>query len=173
MPKGTPVDPALRERALAIYAEKGPAEASRQTGIPRGTISQQARAAGITVIRTSRTREATAAAKLSMEQRRAELADTLLERAIVEAQRLGEKVTERRVSSNGTLVTWEEPEPLPADRRNIAQTLSTLVEKSNLLSGQATARTETLDPAEAREKLAAVLGKRHLRVVKSEENEVA
>lgn len=172
MPSTVP-DPALRERALAIYKEKGAAEASRETGVDRRKISMWAFRSGVASNAPTHMREAQAAAKASMEQRRAELADTLLERAIVEAQRLGEKVTERRVSGNGTLVTWEEPEPLPADRRNIAQTLSTLVEKSNLLSGQATERTQILDPAQAREKLAAVFGKRHLRVVQSEESEVA
>lgn len=142
-----------KARALAIYAESGPAEASRQTGIPRGTVSQMARRAGVTVTRSEQIAGAVEAAKATMAQRRAELADIMLREAQVEMQRLRSSVRESRVSAKGDLVQWEEPEPSPADRRAIATTAAILVDKSNLLSGEATSRSETLSVEDARKRL--------------------
>ena len=55
--------PHEREKALAIYQEEGPGAASRQTGIPRGTISSWAKRAGVAGPNAERTKAPTEAAK--------------------------------------------------------------------------------------------------------------
>ena len=75
-----PAYPAVvRAEALRIYAERGPAEAARRTGVRSGTIRQWAFRAGVTSprvvyewARDGRTWEATLAAKALTELRRAE-----------------------------------------------------------------------------------------------------
>ncbi len=75
-----PAYPAVvRAEALRIYAERGPAEAARRTGVRSGTIRQWAFRAGVTSprvgyewARDGRTWEATLAAKTLAELRRSE-----------------------------------------------------------------------------------------------------
>jgi hypothetical protein len=50
-----------RTEALKVYAEAGPAEASRRTGIKRATISKWASRHGVSSDRAERTRRATEA----------------------------------------------------------------------------------------------------------------
>ena len=57
-----PIDPALKAKALEIYREHGPAEAARQTGLKRGSISSWAKRAGLTSPNAERTKAAMDAA---------------------------------------------------------------------------------------------------------------
>jgi hypothetical protein len=60
-----------RTEALKLYAEAGPAEASRRTGIKRATISKWASRNGVSSDRADRTRKATEAARQSYAEGRA------------------------------------------------------------------------------------------------------
>ena len=88
---------AERQKALDLYIEVGPAEASRRTGVPAATIRSWALRAGATVARP-RTQAATAAveaARLTWAQRRAEVAALASEVAIDSGRRaLGAKPRE-------------------------------------------------------------------------------
>lgn len=64
---------AERKRALDLYAEQGPAAAARAAGIPAATIRSWAKRNGAQPLRDERTRAGTEAARLTWEQRRAEL----------------------------------------------------------------------------------------------------
>jgi hypothetical protein len=63
--------PEQRTEALRLYAEAGPAEASRCTGIKRATISKWASRNGMSAERAERTRRATEAARQSYAEGRA------------------------------------------------------------------------------------------------------
>jgi hypothetical protein len=136
------VSPEEKARALEIYQGEGAAEASRQTGIPRATISKWASRAGVTVSpeRHEKLSAAVQAAQLTLAERRSRLAIDLMTEAETERGRLRQAVTERRVSASGRLVEWTEDEPSPSDRRAIATTAAILIDKSLLLSGEATTR---------------------------------
>jgi len=62
-----------RQTALALYAERGPAAAARATGIPSATIRSWAKRSGAQRLRSEKGRAGTEAARLTWEQRRAEL----------------------------------------------------------------------------------------------------
>ena len=154
----TPEREAQKRAALAIYQQHGLAMAHHQTGIPRSTLQRWAVAEGMDLAQLSgRTAEKTRAAvetrKATMAERRAALAARMLAEAEIEMERLRSQVTERRVSASGKLVEWTEAEPSPQDRRAIATVAAILIDKSNLLSGEATQRTESMTTEEARRRL--------------------
>ncbi len=70
----TTYTPELKEQALGIYVELGPAEASRRCGIPSATIRSWARRAGKSSPRAEHAVAGAQAARLSWAQRRAEVA---------------------------------------------------------------------------------------------------
>lgn len=140
-----------KQRALAIWQEHGLAAAVKATGIPEGTVASLAHRKGLASHAPETTRQAVAVRKLAREQRVAILADRLLDEAEAELERLRRPVVERRVSATGKLISWEEDEPAPGERKAIATTVAILFDKSQLAAGQATARVETItaDTAEA------------------------
>lgn len=124
---------AEREHALDLYAKDGPAAAARATAIPPGTIRSWAKRSGAQPLRDEQTRAASAAARLTWEQRRAEL-----------TVRLGEVAA-------GLL------ERAAAGEAQEAKALMTAcaigIDKAELLAGHATARLDVpphVTPAEAR-----------------------
>jgi hypothetical protein len=156
-----------RESALAVYRDRGLATAARETGVPKSTLRRWAQAAGMDTARLSaHTRSQTMAAveqhRLTMAERRIAMAEALMTEAEVELTRLRQAKAERKLSASGKEVTWELAEPEPGDRRNIATTVAILLDKSNLLSGEVTSRTESLTAEQARERVAEIL---QLRVV--------
>ncbi len=108
-----------RTNAVALADEHGPAEASRQTGIPRRTISSwrlPARAED-----KKRTEKASAARDERHRKQRAQLGDVLLEKAVLFAEAL----------TPGK------------DSRNTATALGIIIDKYRLEQGEVTDRTES------------------------------
>jgi hypothetical protein len=134
MPRGVARSAADRDRALAILERDGLAAASQQTGIPKGTILGWTSS---NVVRTSNRQRVAAAVEervVTMAERRTRLAERLL------------TVAEQRVELLG-----ESPK---ADSRHLAVVAAIAIEKSQLLAGEATVRTEAIQPEQARSELA-------------------
>ena len=143
-----------RTKALELYVEHGANEASRLTGIPRVTISQWARRAGVTVTRTEQTRASIEAATLSREAKRVQMADALL----VDAERLRQQLwspakvhhwgTTSERQERGVVITSTEfmeheiDQPQFADQRQIMTAMAIAVDKSFVLAGDSVERQE-------------------------------
>jgi transposase-like protein len=128
-----------REQALALYAEHGPAEASRRIGIPRATISKWASRAGLVTVGAQKTAAATKAATARAAEKRAALKPLLLDKATDLINRMDEPMTEY-VGQQGKEVTYERP---PAsDCKHYATAAAILIDKLRLEEGQATSRDE-------------------------------
>jgi hypothetical protein len=84
-----------RTEALKLYAEAGPAEASRRTGIKRATISKWASRNGVSSDRADRTRKATEAARQSYAEGRARRSAALAGEADALIDRLREANPQR------------------------------------------------------------------------------
>ncbi|AZL13758.1 hypothetical protein CXR25_13735 [Brevibacterium aurantiacum] len=70
-----------KNRAIAIYREHGPSEASRRTGAAKSTITRWAQAAGVRTTVLSRTAAATAAASVDARALRLKIAGLTLQGA--------------------------------------------------------------------------------------------
>ena len=131
---------AQRTEALRLYAERGPAEAARATGIPAATIRSWAKRSGAQPLRSEKGRAAVEASRLSWEQRRAEL-----------TVRLGEVAAgllERAAASGDA-----------QKAKALMVALAVAIDKAELLSGRATVREErplVVTPEEAQRELAAL-----------------
>jgi len=123
--------PEQKAEALRLPAEVGKAEAARRTGIPAGTIASWGVRNGITAPDTNCTRTAVAAASVAWADRRVTLGEELGRIATLAARRM----TERLEADKTTGV------------RDLAATVAVLVDKAQLLTGGATARTEMAPPA--------------------------
>jgi hypothetical protein len=129
--------PDIRERALAIYLERGTAEASRETGVPKGTIAAWASRNGTATLAPERLARATETAEARREAHLAELAEDLVAIARERAKRLRQSIT--------------------ADsEREIAQVMGIAIDKMQLLTGKATVRIEAVE-TEQRETLGTLL----------------
>jgi transposase-like protein len=128
-----------KTQALAAYAEVGPAEAARRTGIPSPTIRKWAQRAGVTGD-DPRTRLATLAAGVSWEKRKTELADLTGAAAHVV---LAHMVAAAERGDGQTA-------------RGLAVAYGVTVDKAQLLAGGATSRIEMPDGADRGARLAAV-----------------
>lgn len=161
----TKTTPEQKAEALRCYAEHGPAEASRRTGIPSDTIRQWAVRAGVTVTRRETIAAAVETAKQTLAQQRAELAADLLS----DARRLrasiwtpinafhwgssSERLERGLVLTRTEFMEHEIPQPTPNDQKNLLLAAAIAIDKSNLLAGEATSRTETLNPEDAKRRL--------------------
>src|SRR4051794_19225524 len=83
MPRTSKYSDELWAEALKLYEDPdvGPAEASRRTGIPKGTIASRASRGGVATVRKEKTEAAVEAAMLSRKQRQERLLDSMLEEA--------------------------------------------------------------------------------------------
>lgn len=118
--------PDVRERALAIYLERGPAEASRQTGVPKGTIAAWAHRKGLQTLAPENLARAVETSEARRELHLAELAEDLVVIARDRAKRLRQSIT--------------------ADsEREIAQVMAIAIDKAQLLTGKATVRIEAVE----------------------------
>jgi hypothetical protein len=148
-----------KEEALGIYVASGPAEASRQTGIPAGLVSKWAQRAGMVSKAAKATSRATETAKANREVRKALLAEALLE----DGEKLRKQlwapakvhnwgtVSTREGNATTTTTEWQEheiAEPTFADKRMILQAVATAIDKSQLLAGEATSRSEQVSTTE-------------------------
>lgn len=70
--------PEQKAEALKIHEERGPAEAARQTGMPKNTIASWAKRKGVQTVTVANTAVAVEMAKLTREASREELRDELL-----------------------------------------------------------------------------------------------
>jgi len=135
-----------KRTALDLYEKLGLCEAARRTGISQPTIYKWASRAGLKPPQTFN-HEAIKAFRESRSVIKERLANRLLDYAETELDRLYKPLT-YKAASNKELVTWELPEPMPADRKQIMLTAAIAIDKSALLAGEATGRTEHLDVKE-------------------------
>lgn len=117
-----------RADALALYATNGPTCVQRELGIPKGTVTQWAKKAGVETVRNEQTAAATEAARVDWEQRRMTLAHEIGEAA-------SEALTLTRLSLAAAACR---------DAQASATTMAILVDKAQLLTGAATGRTEVV-----------------------------
>lgn len=114
--------PEQRTEALQLLATVGKAEAARQTGIPPGTIASWGSRNGVRAVDNERVQ----AARQAWTERRVVLADTLGEVADQAAMKLLDLVQADDVSVG-----------------ELTRALAVVVDRAQLLSGDATARNET------------------------------
>lgn len=137
--------------ALALYSEHGPAEASRRTGINESTIKSWARRNGVAPVALENRRAAVEAKRVSVAQRKLDLARNLLG----DIERLRGQLFARCVAhhwdKDGGFHEHELGEPTFGDKKALATSLAILVDKVQLLTGEATSRTEsvTVDAVDA------------------------
>jgi transposase-like protein len=121
-----------KAEALRLYRKVGAAEAARRLGgIPPGVVRQWAHRAGLARERVVQGRTHAEALRLSWAQRRADLRDQAGEVAAEALQAV-------------------RTEPDPQAKKALTVTFAILVDKALLISGEATSRTETLSPEQAR-----------------------
>lgn len=138
-----------KAQALEAYVEVGPSKACERTGIPKATIRGWARKAGLQTRRAEKTAAATEAIVADNALSRERLASTLLARCFELEHRFdepqvliadGKAVELRGTRSGDDLVA-------PANAcRDIAVTIGICVDKIQLLTGEATERTEHVTP---------------------------
>jgi transposase-like protein len=134
-----------RREALKLYAEVGASEAARQLHMPSPTITSWAKRAGVQSDAPNRTKAAVAQAKLTNEQRREQIVTKLYERA----DRILDRMIEAQVDYKGQQAREVHFAEAQADAlNNFGKTVKELLDKAELLSGQATTRTETVGPDE-------------------------
>jgi transposase-like protein len=167
--KRTHWSPELKDEALRLFYEQGAAAASRQTGIPSGTIrawgTQIARVKPVTDPAAVAAERATLKA-LSIAERKAVLTSNMIDDIERLRSQLFAPAVERKafVVSGGQMraatieiAEVELDQPTFADQKNIVAALATLLDKVLLLTGDATARTETITSGDVQERaLAAV-----------------
>jgi hypothetical protein len=154
--------PDVRARAIELHVEHGPREAARRLAaeghaVPWATVASWARRAGAQTECIPRTRAAMEAAALSMNQRRQRLAESMLAEAELCMEEMHRAATIHHWTKDGEHVDHTLVEPTFADRRQLATIAAILVDKSQLLSGEATGRVEgllTAEPASLRDEAA-------------------
>jgi transposase-like protein len=112
--------------ALALYVEHGPAETARRTGIAKGTLASWAHRAGVQSVATELTAAATEAASAKWAERRQTMVDEI--GLVAEAALSG---------AAGAVLAGR-----PRDAKDYATTMAILVDKAQLLGGDATTRHE-------------------------------
>lgn len=146
--------PEQRQQALELHRSHGPAEAARQTGIPKGTIASWARRLGVETNVVVEREEAVEASALAAEQRRLELADALLSDVAGLRARLFASMSYAHVKVVGggkdapgdVETVWVDcDQPVPADQLRLVQSIAALIDKVQLLTGEATDRHDFTD----------------------------
>lgn len=143
--------------ALDVYRTDGPTAAETATGIPKATIASWARRTGVQTECIPRTAAAVAAAALTMEQRKQALAAALMDDIERLRLQLWSVCTERKAmavsdgaerGSHIEIVDIEHEQPTFGDQKAIMTSLAIAVDKVQILTGEATSRTEVLGVAE-------------------------
>lgn len=151
MPR-TRYDPERKAEALELLATVGKAEAARRTGIPAGTIASWGSRGSVSAPPADATAAATAARLATWADRRAELGRRAGEVAALALEKIPERI--------------RQGDELAAQR--LASTMAALVDKAQLLTGEATERVEQLGGGSAVEAAKALLDdvrERHLKAV--------
>lgn len=140
-----------REQALRIGRSEGWAAAGRQLGIPTSTVNSWARRAGVHTNVVVEAEAGVETASLVAEQRRLDLADAMLGDVDGLRGRLFAPMTYVHVKTvsggqggAGEVVRLDVllDMPVPADQLRLVQAVATLVDKVQLLTGQATDRLD-------------------------------
>jgi transposase-like protein len=117
---------AEKAEALELYRTDGPTIVEERLGIPKGTVSEWGKAAGIQTVRTEQTAAATETARVEWEHRRVAL-----------AHRMG-AVAERALERSQEAIDAGKAR----DAQTYATTMAILADKAQLLTGAATSRSE-------------------------------
>lgn len=140
-----------RDEALRLFRSHGPAEASRLTGIPKATVASWARRHQVQTNVVVEREEAVEASALQAEQRRLDLAASLLgdvqglrARLFAPLDYAHVKTVSGGKDSPGEVETvWVScDQPVPADQLRLAQAMGVLIDKVQLLTGEATERVD-------------------------------
>ncbi len=136
--------------AVALLQAVGPAEAARQLGISKGTISSWASRAGVySDAAASATAAAIEARTLTIAERKAALADGLM----LDAQRIRAELFRGRIERkafgpgkdhDSEVVDIEYSTSSDTQRKTAVESIAKIVETVNLLTGEATQRIEQL-----------------------------
>jgi transposase-like protein len=126
-----------RAAAIALYVEAGPTAVQRELGVPKGTVTAWAKVAGVGTVRNERMGEAIEAHMLDAKARRAGLVDKLV-----------------RVADEALDV--ELAKLAKSDLRDVVGARTRAIHDLQLLTGAATARTETVSSASIDDEVAAL-----------------
>ncbi|MBE0467587.1 MAG: hypothetical protein IBX71_10250 [Candidatus Desulforudis sp.] len=131
-----------KEQALTLYADVGPAETARKTGIPSGTIRKWAQRSGLTglsPVTAKKTQAATAANKVRNESRREGVKEKLLERIDL----LLERMSAPQIDFKGQQARQVKyPVPPAKDTLALATGVGILLDKLRLEEGKAPPKAE-------------------------------
>ena len=131
--------------ALALYVEHGPSEASRRTGVPKGTLSRWAAAANLETSRPQKATEAAEAHRAYAAEQRELLKRELLTKALDLLARMDEPHQEF-VGTQGKDVTYDRA---PAQAvKAYATSVGILIDKLRLEEGASTSREEHINVSE-------------------------
>ncbi len=131
--------PRAKAESLKIHEERGPAEAARQTGIPKNMIVSWAKRNGVQTVAVANTAAAVEMAKLTRTEKMERLTDLMIEEAIRTVEDMSKPIT-----VPGAFAPVELPKPAPVHRKDLAKTLHALFDKIQLATGGPT--ENTLDP---------------------------
>jgi transposase-like protein len=131
----------FRTEALALYQQVGASEAARRLHMPAPTLTSWARRAGVQSDAGPTTRAAIEQAKLTNEQRRERIITKLYE----QAERLIDRMHEPQTDYKGQQAREVRFDEAQADAvKNLGAAVKDLLDRAELLSGQATSRTESV-----------------------------
>ena len=137
----TTYSPERKAEALLLYMNVGLAEAWRQTGIPKPTISSWARRAGLPHTNAAtKTAEATAAAAEAAKLTRARLRGELLDKALDLLQRMDAQHVEFKGKDAQEVIYPIAP---ASAVQAYAISVGVLIDKYRLEMGEVTGRTES------------------------------
>jgi len=147
-----------KDAAVAVYESEGLAAAHKASGICKTSIARWAAAAGVVTSHGEKTQAATEARQLRVEAKRAELRETLLDKAIDMAARMNEPHIDFK-GANVEEVTF--PKAPAAACQHYATSIGILIDKFRLENGESTSRSEVQldDTANARQRLAQQLAR--------------
>lgn len=142
---------AQKVEALRIFREHGAAAASDATGIPIATISSWARRSGQTAI-TPQRQERLVAKQLTIAERKGALVVGMLDDIEKLRSQLFAKTVEKKamaIDKELVIASVKLTQPTYSDQNRIVDSMTKLLDKVLLLSGDATARVEQTATAEA------------------------
>lgn len=114
----------VKVRAMQLYAEYGPVEASRRMGVDRTTINRWRREIGLP------------------SKRQVDVSPEDVERALRQQRMYRADMQNLLVQKSRLLLTMIDEQVTPEDLRHLAQAAAILIDKYRLEAGEATSRTE-------------------------------
>lgn len=151
--------------ALELYTEQGPTAVQNAMGIAKATVSNWAKAAGVTTVRNENASVRIEAARLTFEERRVNLAHGLLDDISRLRSQLFAPVVQRQAmaisdgrdcGSHAEIVDIRLDQPTFAEKKAILTSIGIAVDKVQLLSGAATHRGEIISGASIDDEVAAL-----------------